>query len=151
MARGTVEVDSAAIMAKFDELKMTSAEYRKSLRSAIRQALNVIRSSVRRGAATVTTNPEKSRKGVGLVVYRNGAGGQVNAYVPFYLSNGKVFRLLWLDKGTQDVIGRNGRRHGATPAKPFFWGAVNSSVGRARSVLSDKILSAIDKVAGRRK
>ena len=151
MGKGTVEVDSKAIMDKFEELKLTSAEYRKSLRSAIRRALGILRNAVRRGAARVTSNSEKQRKGVNIVVYRNGAGGQVNIYKAFYLSSGKVFTLRWLERGTSDVTGRNGRKHGATPAKPFFNSSVSSASPAARSALSDEILSAIDKVASKRK
>ena len=84
-----VTVDSKAIMAKFDELGATRPEVKKSLKSAIRQALNIVFRSVKQGAATVTTNPEKINKGVNLKIYKNGSGGQVNIYRPFYLSDGK--------------------------------------------------------------
>ena len=92
MAKGSfskdelVSVDSEAIEQKLKELNMTQPEIKKSLKSAVRKSLNVLRSAVRKGAASVTTNPEKRRKGVGLVVYRNGSGGQVNIYTPFQLS-----------------------------------------------------------------
>lgn len=149
-----VSVDTEAIEQRLKDLEMTQPEIRKSLRSAIRQSLNIIRSSVRKGAATVTTNKEKQRKGVGLVVYRNGSGGQVNIYNVFKLSNAKgrgIFTLRWLEKGTRDVIGRDGRRHGATPAKPFFNNAVSSVLGTAENKLSDNILQTIEKVASKRK
>ena len=149
-----VSVDTEAIERKLKDLEMTQPEIRKSLRSAIRQSLNIIRSSVRKGAATVTTNREKQRKGVGLVVYRNGSGGQVNIYNVFQLSNAKgrgIFTLRWLEKGTRDVIGRDGRKHGATPAKPFFNNAVSSVIGTAENKLSENILQTIEKVASKRK
>lgn len=145
-----VTVDSKAIMAKFDELGATQPEVKKSLKSAIRQALNIVFRSVKQGAATVTTNPEKINKGVNLKIYKNGSGGQVNIYRPFYLSDGKVFKLQWLEQGTKEGIGRDRRKHGATPAKPFFKSAVSTSIDRAESVLSDKILSAIEKIASKR-
>ena len=160
MARGSfsrgelVSVDSSAIERKLNELEMTQPEIKKSLKSAIRKSLNIIRSSVRKGAASVTTNPEKRSKGVGLVVYKNGSGGQVNIYTPFQLSNSSgrgIFILRWLEEGTKEGIGRNGRLHGATPAKPFFNAAVSASVGRAEETLSDNILQTIERVASKRK
>ena len=160
MAKGSfsrgelVSVDSEAIERKLEALDMRQPEIKKSLKSAIRKSLNIIRSSVRKGAASVTTNPEKRRKGVGLVVYKNGSGGQVNIYTPFQLSNSSgrgIFILRWLEEGTKEGIGRNGRKHGATPAKPFFNAAVSSSLGKAEEALSDNILQSIEKVASKRK
>lgn len=149
-----VSVDTEAIERKYEELDMKQPEIKKALKSAIRKSLNIIRSAVRKGAASVTTNPEKRRKGVGLVIYKNGSGGQVNVYTPFYLSNSTgrgLFILRWLEEGTKEGIDRNGRKHGATPAKPFFNAAVSSSMGKAEKVLSDNILQSIEKVASKRK
>lgn len=149
-----VSVDTEAIEQKLKDLEMTQPEIKKTLKSAIRQSLNIIRSAVRNGAASVTTNAEKRRKGVGLVVYKNGSGGQVNIYTPFQLSNSTgrgIFILRWLEEGTKEGIGRNGRKHGATPAKPFFNAAVSSSIGKAEQNLSDNILNTIEKVASKRK
>ena len=149
-----VSVDSEAIEQRLAELDMKQPEIKKSLKSAVRKSLNVIRSAVRKGAASVTTNAEKRRKGVGLVVYKNGSGGQVNIYSPFQLSNSSgrgIFILRWLEEGTKEGIGRNGRKHGATPAKPFSNAAVSSSIGKAESVLSDNILKSIETVASKRK
>lgn len=148
----TVETDQ--IEQKLKDLDMTQPEIRKSLRSAIRQSLNIVRSGVRRGAASVTSNREKRQKGVNLVVYKNGSGGQVNIYDVFYLKNGSgrgVFSLRWLEMGTRNVIGRDGRKHGATPAKPFFQSSVSSVIATAENKLSDNILSTIDKVVSKRK
>jgi hypothetical protein len=149
-----VSVDTEAVEQKMKDLEMTQPEIRKSLRSAIRQSLNIVRSGVRKGAATVTSNREKRQKGVGLVVYKNGSGGQVNIYTPFQLSKSTgrgIFILRWLEEGTKEGIGRNGRKHGATPAKPFFNAAVSASVGKAEQTLSDNILQSIEKVASKRK
>ena len=149
-----MSVDTEAIEQKLKDLEMTQPEIKKTLKSAIRQSLNIIRSAVRNGAASVTTNAEKRRKGVGLVVYKNGSGGQVNIYTPFQLSNSTgrgIFILRWLEEGTKEGIGRNGRKHGATPAKPFFNAAVSSSIDKAEQNLSDNILNTIEKVASKRK
>ena len=149
-----VSVDTEAIERKLEELDMSQPEIKRSLKAAIRKSLNIMRSAVRKGAASVTTNPEKRRKGVGLVVYKNGSGGQVNIYTPFQLSKSTgrgIFILRWLEEGTKEGIGRNGKRHGATPAKPFFNAAVSSSMGKAEQTLSDNILQSIEKVASKRK
>lgn len=149
-----VTVDSEAIEQKLKDLNMTQPEIKKSLKSAIRQSLNVVRSGVRKGAAKVTSNREKRQKGVDLVVYKNGSGGQVNIYKGDYMKSVRgrgFFTLRWLEKGTRDVIGRDGRRHGATPAKPFFENAVSSVIGQAEEKLSDNILQTIEKVASKRK
>ena len=153
-SKDLVSVDSEAIDQKLKALEMTQPEIKKTLKSAIRQSLNIVRSSVRKGAATVTSNREKRQKGVGLVVYKNGSGGQVNIYKGDYMKSVKgrgFFTLRWLEKGTRDVIGRDGRRHGATPAKPFFESAVSSAIGPAEAKLSDNILQTIEKVASKRK
>ena len=152
--RDLVSVDTAAIERKLQDLDMTQPEIRKSLRSALRQSLNIVRSGVRKGAASVTSNREKRQKGVGLVVYKNASGGQVNIYKGDYMKSVKgrgFFTLRWLERGTRDVIGRDGRFHGATPAKPFFEGAVSSVIAQAENKLSDNILQTIDKVASKRK
>lgn len=149
-----MSVDSEAIERKLKALDMKQPEIKKSLKSAIRKSLTIIRSSVRKGAASVTSNAEKRRKGVGLVVYKNGSGGQVNIYTPFQLSNSSgrgIFILRWLEEGTKEGIGRNGRKHGATPAKPFFNASVSASMNKAESALSDNILQSIEKVASKRK
>lgn len=149
-----VTIDSEAVERKFQELEMTQPEIKKSLKSAIRKSLNILRSSVRKGAAIVTTNAEKRRKGVGLVVYKNGSGGQVNIYTPFQVTGASgrgIFILRWLEEGTKEGVGRNGRKHGATPAKPFFNAAVSSSLGQAEQSLSDNILQTIEKVVAKRK
>lgn len=153
-SRDFVTVESHEIEKKLDDLDLSKPEYKKSLKSAFRKSLNIIRSSVRRGAATVTSNREKSQKGVGLVVYKNGSGGQVNIYKGDYMKSVKgrgYFTLRWLEKGTRDVIGRDGRFHGATPAKPFFENAVSAVVDQAENQLSDNILQTIDKVVSKRK
>ena len=153
-SKDLVSVDSEAIEQKLKALEMTQPEIKKTLKSAIRQSLNIVRSGVRKGAATVTSNREKRQKGVGLVVYKNGSGGQVNIYKGDYMKSVKgrgYFTLRWLEKGTRDVIGRDGRRHGATPAKPFFESAVSSVIGSAEAKLSDNILQTIEKVASKRK
>ena len=159
MAKGSfsrdelVSVDYKSIADKLEQLDMKQPEIRKSLKSAIRRSLNIIRSSVQKGAASVTSNPEKRRKGVKLVVYKNASGGQVNIYKGDYMQSekGKYFSLRWLEEGTKEGIGKNGRKHGATPAKPFFNAAVSSSMGKAEETLSDNILQSIEKVASRRK
>lgn len=147
-------VDSAEIGRKLDALDLKQPEIKKALKSAIRKSLNIVRSAVRQGAASVTSNPEKRRKGVGLKVYKNGSGGQVNIYTPFQLSNAKgrgIFIMRWLEEGTKEGVGRDGRFHGATPAKPFFGAAVSSSLGKAEATLSDNILQSIEKIASKRK
>lgn len=160
MAKGSfsygelVSVDSESIEAKMRAMSMTQPEVKKSLKSAVRKSLNILRSAVRKGAASVTTNAEKQRKGVGLVVYKNGSGGQVNIYTPFQLSKSTgrgIFILRWLEEGTKEGIDRRGRKHGATPAKPFFNAAVSSSVGKAEQSLSDNIMQSIERVASKRK
>ena len=160
MAKGSwtraelVSVDSQEIESKLKALDVSQPEVKKSLKSAVRKSLNVIRSAVRAGASAVTSNPEKRRKGVGLVVYRNASGGQVNIYTPFQLTNAKgrgIFILRWLEEGTKEGIGRDGRFHGATPAKPFFNAAVSASLGKAELSLSDNILESIDKIVAKRK
>ena len=153
-SKDLVTVDSEAIEQKLKDLNMTQPEIKKSLKSAIRQSLNVVRSGVRKGAANVTSNSEKRQKGVGLVVYKNGSGGQVNIYKGDYMKSVKgrgYFTLRWLEKGTRDVIGRDGRRHGATPAKPFFENAVSAVIGQAEEKLSGNILQTIENVASKRK
>ena len=153
-SRDLVTVDSEAIEQKLKDLDMSQPEIKKSLKSAIRQSLNVVRSGVRKGAANVTSNREKRQKGVGLVVYKNGSGGQVNIYKGDYMKSVKgrgFFTLRWLEKGTRDVTGRDGRRHGATPAKPFFESSVSATIGQAEEKLSNNILQTIDKVASKRK
>lgn len=146
-------VDTAAVKSKLSELSMSTREIRRANQQGLRKSLNIIRASVRRGAAAATSNREKRNKGVALKIYRNGSGGQVNIYKAFYLSDGSVFILRWLEEGTKAGKSRKAshRYHGATPAKPFFQNAVRAAADKARQVLSDNILAAIEKIAARRK
>ena len=149
-----IDVDSGAIDQKLNDLAMTQPETQKALKSAIRQSLNIYRSGVRKGAAKVTSNREKRQMGVKLVGYKKGQGGQVNIYKGDYMKSVRgrgFFTLRWLEQGTKEVTGRDGRKHGATPAKPFFKDAVSSVMGKAEQSLSDNILRTIDKVASKRK
>lgn len=149
-----VSVDSVQIEQKLSDLAMSQPETKKALKSAIRQSLNIYRSGARKGAASVTSNREKRQKGVKLVVYKKGQGGQVNIYKGDYMKSVRgrsYFSLRWLEEGTKDVIGRDGRRHGATPAKPFFKNSISSVMDKAEKSLSDNILQTIEKVASKRK
>lgn len=149
-----VSVDSEEIEKKLNDLALTQPETKRALKSAIRQSLNIYRSGARKGAASVTSNREKRQKGVKLVVYKQGQGGQVNIYKGDYMKSVRgrgFFTLRWLEQGTKDVVGRDGRRHGATPAKPFFRNAISSVMDQAEKKLTDNILQTIDKVASKRK
>lgn len=149
-----VSVDSEQIERKLNDLALTQPETKKALKSAIRQSLSIYRSGARKGAASVTSNREKRQKGVKLVVYKKGQGGQVNIYKGDYMKSVRgrgFFTLRWLEHGTKDGIDRNGRKHGATPAKPFFKNAVSAVMGQAEKKLSENILQTIEKVASKRK
>lgn len=146
-----IDVDSREVRDTLDALQSTKPEIKKSFRSATRQSLNIIRKSVRQGAATVTSNREKRTKGVSVSLYKNTLGGSVGINKSFSLKNGKWFGLYLLELGTSDVIGRNGKRHGATPAKPFFASSVRSSQAQASDQLNDNIIAAIEKAANKRK
>lgn len=149
-----VSVDSEQIEQKLKDLDLSQPETQRALKSGIRQSLSILRSGARKGAASVTSNREKRQKGVKMVVYKKGQGGQVNIYKGDYMKSVRgrgFFTLRWLEKGTKDVIDRNGRKHGATPAKPFFENAISSVMDRAETTLSDNILQTIDKVASKRK
>ena len=149
-----ISVDVKQVNTLLDDLQLSRPEFTKAVRSALRRSITIVRSAVRRGAATVTSNPDKYRKGVYLKVYKNAAGAQVNIYHPYYLdAEGKrnVFILRWLEEGTKEGIGKNGKLHGATPAKPFFTASANSAMPQARSVLGDNIIKYINIVASKRK
>lgn len=124
-----------------------SSRLKASFRQGTRKSLNIIRTSVRRGASAVTSNREKRNKGVSTTMYKSTLGGSVGINNSFKLSNGRWFGLYLLELGTSDVVGRNGKRHGATPAKPFFASAVRASMDRATDSLDNNILAAIEKAA----
>lgn len=140
---------------------MTNTETRRANKAGLRKSLNIIRNSVRKGAARVTSNKEKINQGAKLIVYSSGSGGQVDIYHHFQLSNAKgrgMFSMRYLDQGTKEGIIRRadagrykGRKHGATPAKPFFLQAVAEVKEQANSTLSDNILTQIEKIASKRR
>lgn len=124
-----------------------SSRLKASFKQGTRKSLNIIRTSVRRGASAVTSNREKRNKGVSTKMYKSTLGGSVGINTSFKLSNGRWFGLYLLELGTSDVIGRNGKRHGATPAKPFFASAVRASMDKATDSLGNNIIAAIEKAA----
>lgn len=146
-----VEIDSREVLQALDNLQSTKPEIKRSFRSATRKSLGVIRDQVRKGAGTVTTNREKRMKGVSVKLYKKTLGGSVGINKSFSLSNGKWFGLYLLELGTKNVIGRNGKRHGATPAKPFFSASASMAVPRATNQLNDNIIAAIERAASKRK
>ena len=143
-----IDVDSREVERAIDSLDTSkSSKLKASFRQGTRKSLNMIRASVRRGASAVTSNREKRNKGVSTKMYKSKLGGSVGINNSFELSNGRWFGLYLLELGTSDVIGRNGKRHGATPAKPFFASAVRASMNKAEDSLGSNIISAIDKAA----
>ena len=142
----TISVDSREVEAAIDRLDPSkSSRLKASFRQGTKKSLNMIRTAVRRGASAVTSNREKRNKGVSTKMYKSTLGGSVGINNSFTLSNGRWFGLYLLELGTSDVIGRNGKRHGATPAKPFFASAVRGSMDRATDSLGNNIIAAIDK------
>lgn len=157
-----LSVDVEQVNSLLHSLRITSPEFTKAVKSGLRRSLSVLRTSVRQGAASVTSNKDKQKKGVSYKVYRNASGGQVNIYTPFYTeSNGRrrVFIMRWLEEGTKAGPIKRGRRrkdggnrmHGATPAKPFFNASVLKARPQAESILSDNIIKYINVVASKRK
>lgn len=149
--KAKVSVDTNEVIEAFQRLEASHPEMKKSFRSATRKSLAVIRKSVRKGAATVTTNREKQTKGVQTRVYKKVLGGSVGINKSFTLSTGKWFGLYLLELGTKNTIGRNGRLHGATPPKPFFEKYASLAQGQALGTLNDNIVDAIEKQAEKRK
>lgn len=141
-------VDSKEVEEAIDRLDPSkSSKLKASFKQGARKSLNLIRSSVRKGAAAVTSNREKRNKGVSTRMYKSTIGGSVGINKSFTLSNGKWFGLYLLELGTSDGITRSGKRHGATPAKPFFAAAVRASMDRATDSLDNNIIAAINKAA----
>ena len=151
LSRLTVDVEQ--VNSLLHELRVTSPEFTKSVKSALRRSLSIIRSEVRKGAAAITSDKLKL-KGVRYSVYHDASGGRVDLLQPVKGYPGvqtKVFIMKWLELGTKEVIGKNGKKHGATPAKPFFNASVSRAQERAESVLSDNIVKYIKVVTGKRK
>lgn len=144
-----IDCNSVQIERALDGLKPSARGIKASFKSGARKSLNIIRSSVKKGAATVTSNREKVNKGVSTKMYKRTFGGSVGINRSFTLSDGHWFGLFLLELGTSDTIGRTGKRHGATPAKPFFVNAVRSSMSKAKDTLNDNILQAIERKAAK--
>jgi hypothetical protein len=156
----SAQVDTTTINKLFQDLRMTSPEATKAVRGALRRSIVILRSSVRRAAATVTSNPKK-QKLVDVAVYRSAKGALVSIkygdYVLDNKGNKRFFTLRFLDKGTEKgpnkkgKPGYYGRMHGATPIKPFFKAAVNSALPEAEGILSDTIVQFIERIVSKRK
>ena len=145
----TVEIDLDKVLRAMDAMESTAKEGSRAFRTAFRRCANTIKRSVVKSARTVTSNREKANL-VKAVAYKSGLGASVNAWQGGYLKSGRFFNLKWLDNGTSDVIGRNGRKHGATPAKPFFWQGVDSAMGAATDQLEGDLMDALIKAYGKR-
>lgn len=143
-----IEVSDEAILKKFQGLLEVAEgkRARKDLKSAMRTSLGVLRAAARRGAAKVTSKREVAQKGVALKVNKSGLGGRVhimNADIFPNIGRGRhLYGLSFWEMGTKDGVGRNGRKHGATPAKHFF----ASAVGAASDASIDKLTIALDRI-----
>lgn len=146
-----VQIDISDVERALNNMDITCKEARRSFKRAYSKAINRVKRSVVSGAKTVTSNREKATKGLTSKVWKGGNGGRVSIWQGNYLpSTGKYFALLWLDAGTSDVIGRNGRRHGATPPHPFFEAAIRNSVPGAVADLERDMLAELEKAYDRR-
>ena len=149
--RISVEVKSKEVLDAMKAMETTAKEGSKAFRAAFRKCVNKVKRGVVKSASTVTSNREK-QKLVRATAYKSGTGGNVRAWQGDYLNStgGRYFTLWWLEAGTSDVIGRNGRRHGATPPKPFFQEGVDSTLGPALDGLQEDILDELIKAYNKR-
>lgn len=146
-----VQIDISDVERALNNMDITCKEARRSFKRAYTKAVNKVKRSVVAGAKTVTSSREKASKGLTSTVWKGGNGGAVRIWKGNYLpSTGKYFALLWLDAGTSEGIGRDGRRHGATPPKPFFEAAVRNSVPGAVADLERDMLAELEKAYDRR-
>lgn len=146
-----INIDTAEVTASLNNMGITCKEARRSFKRAYAKAVNRVKRAVIAGAKTVTSSREKATKGLTTSIWKGGNGGAIRIWRGNYLpSTGKYFALFWLDRGTNDVIGRDGRRHGATPPKPFFEAAVRSSAPQAVTDLQRDILAELEKAYNRR-
>lgn len=146
-----IDIDIAEVEKSLNNMGITCKEARRSFKRAYAKAVNRVKRAVVAGAKTVTSSREKSSKGLTSSVWKGGNGGAIRIWKGNYLpSTGRYFALVWLDRGTNEVIGRNGRRHGATPPHPFFEQAVRSSVPGAVADLERNILAELEKAYNRR-
>lgn len=137
-----IRVDAARINTLFDRLGFSDKEATAAVKGAVRQAANTVRRAVSKAAPT--SNPAK-RKLVNVTMYKSADGANVNIIRGAYTKPGRdYFTLLWLEKGT-----KKGRRHGATPAKPFFGAAATGAKARAERELEERILARIDKISNK--
>lgn len=146
-----IDIDTSEVEQSLRNMRITAKEAKRSFRSAYRKAVNKVKRAVINGAKTVTSSREKAQKGLTTTMFRSGNGGVVKIWQGNYLpSTGRYFTLHWLDAGTKDVIGRDGRRHGATPPHPFFEAAVRQSAPGAVRDLQRDILAQLEKAYSKR-
>lgn len=146
-----VQIDDKQVNERLKALQLGSKDTQKAFAQATRDGLAIIRKAVIAGASAVTSNSEKRTSGVRYTAYRQSVGGRVDILKAFYQKRGgrgrKVFILKWLEAGTAAGEGRNGKMHGATPAKPFFRAAAQSGINAAVRKTSDLLLRRLDKLA----
>ena len=146
-----IEIDTSEVEQSLRNMRITAKEAKRSFKGAYRKAVNRVKRAVVNGARTVTSSREKAQKGLTTTMFRSGNGGVVKIWQGNYLpSTGRYFTLHWLDAGTKDVIGRDGRRHGATPPHPFFEAAVRQSAPGAVRDLQRDILAQLEKAYSKR-
>ena len=151
MADARLEIDDREILRRIEALGLGSRETRQAFDRATRDGLTIIRTSVRKGALSVTSNLEKVRIGVLSKNYKKIQGGRVDILNAWYLKHGGrgrgLFRMMWLEKGTRDGLTRYKKMHGATPAKPFFSASAQRGVNAALEETTDLMIKRIDKLA----
>lgn len=147
-----IKIDTSDVELSLKNMRITAKEAKRSFKGAYRKAVNKVKRAVINGAKTVTSNREKATKGLTAEMFRSGNGGVVRIWKGNYLPSigGRYFTLHWLDAGTKDVIGRNGRRHGATPPHPFFEASVRQSAPGAVRDLQRDMLAQLEKAYSKR-
>lgn len=162
MRQDAIEIESRALEAKFDHLSEVVGGKKavKSMRSAIRAALSVLRTSVRKDARKALPGSLRpvATRGVSLKIYKRQLGGNVNImHADYYPEIGsrkngkpKVFKLSWFELGTKAGRRYRGRKayyHPGTAGKPFFKVAVNRQLDKAQETLATKLDKIIQKEA----
>lgn len=157
------ELDTSRALKKLTDMDLSLPKAVKTLQSGVRKALGPLKRSAQRNAAAILkNNPHLAKEGINMTVWKNGKGGAVDI-LPVLVNptihrpNGKtytarVFRLLWIEEGTQAGMGRKGwsrkqTMHGATPAHHFFARTVKQSAEQVNQIYKKEILDLIEKLA----
>lgn len=154
-----VEVDVKRVNELLDRLNDNEA--RKSIQSALRKSILIIRKQAQENLVSAVNKAEFSstkngatfkplKNEINIAVYRNASGARIDL-LDKRKKGSRAYMLRWFESGTKDRATKKEANRGSINASRFFSNAVRSKQKEAEGSLEKNIIDSITKIANKKK